>query len=72
MKFGLYKRKIEYSASGVPQPVFKIVYRDEFDCVHDTGVGHSVSMPCEVAELMAEKVHLRSDDPLHEELWHED
>ena len=70
MKFGLYKRKID--KNGMPQPVFKIVYRDEFDCVHDTGVGHSVTMPCEVAELMAEKVHFRSYDPLHEELWHDD
>ena len=66
----LYKRKID--KNGVLHPVFKIVYRDEFDCVHDTGVGHSVTMPCEVAELMAEKCHFRSDDPLHEKLWHDD
>ena len=70
MKLKSSERKTD--KNGIPQPVFKIVYRDEFDCVHDTGVGHSVTMPCEVAELMAEKVHFRSDDPLHEELWHDD
>jgi len=49
---------------------FKVISRDKNDCEHDTGVMHSVTMPCEIAENMVKKTHMRESDPQHQSTWH--
>lgn len=66
------KRRVRFDKKGEPHPVFKVVERDEEAdmCLHDTGVCHSLHMDCEMAEMLSDLMHLREDDPLHEEVWH--
>lgn len=49
---------------------FRVIERDEEQCVHDTGVFHSLGMRCIDAERMAKRYHLFESDPLHNETWH--
>ena len=52
---------------------YKIVSRKNGECVHDTGVCHSVQGgTCDEAEEMADFMHLHEDDPLHQVTWHQD
>ena len=65
-----FERKVWYDQDGVPHPVFTVVERDEYECLHDTGVFHSLGMDCEIAEMMSDILHVHEDDPLHEATWH--
>ena len=49
---------------------FKVVKRDSEECEHDSGIVHSIGMPCEVAESLLDVHHMRESDPLHEKTWH--
>jgi hypothetical protein len=64
------RRKVRFDKNGEPHPVFKVVERDAEMCLHDTGLMHHPSMDCEMAEMLSDLMHLREDDPEHEELWH--
>ena len=50
---------------------FKVIYRDDDECRHDTGVSHSPSLNCERVEREMDDFHMREDDPLHQEMWHD-
>jgi hypothetical protein len=64
------KREVWIDAYGEPHPVFKVVKRDEYECLHDTGLMHSTGIDCEHAEMMSDLLHVWEDDPLHDETWH--
>ena len=65
-----FERKVWYDPDGIPHPVFTVVERDEYECLHDTGVFHSLGMDCEIAEMMSDILHVHEDDPLHKATWH--
>ena len=50
---------------------FRVIYRDADECRHDTGVFHSPELDCARVEREMDELHMREDDPLHEELWHD-
>ena len=49
---------------------FKVVKRDEDECLHDTGLCHSIGMNCADAERKARQSHVFDSDPNHDEIWH--
>lgn len=49
---------------------FKIVERNEDECIHDTGVHHSLGLKCGDVERMAKECHVFESDPLHQMIWH--
>jgi hypothetical protein len=65
-----FERKVRYDSDGIPHPVFTVVERDEYECLHDTGVLHSLGIDCEIAEMMSDIFHVHEDDPLHQAIWH--
>lgn len=50
---------------------FKVKKRTADDCEHDTGVFHSIGIPCEEAERMMKIFAMNEDDPDHYALWHD-
>ena len=49
---------------------FNVVERTSDECVHDTGVIHSLGIKCEDVENMMTAYAIREDDPDHERIWH--
>lgn len=49
---------------------FKVVERTNDECIHDTGVIHSLGLKCKDVERMITAYAMREDDPDHERIWH--
>ena len=49
---------------------FKIIERTEDECLHDTGLVHSLGLSCEDVEQHAHAYAIYEDDPDHERIWH--
>lgn len=49
---------------------FKILERTSDECIHDTGLIHSLGLSCIDVERQAHAYAIYEDDPDHDRIWH--
>ena len=49
---------------------FSVVRKTDQECFHNTGVSHTLGVPCYQAELMCHAFAMKASDPDHEAVWH--
>jgi len=50
---------------------FSVMRVTDQECIHDTGVSHTLGVSCNQAELMCQAFAMKSSDPDHEMIWHD-